>query len=245
MRSRLLLGGTSWISLARGVGARLLLEKVAEQTWGSRTFLGLRCDLRSLPPRRPAKIEIAMEPHDCPSFGGFADELRRAKGPDCLQVLLLRRLCDAGAHTLHVATDQGGLPAYCQWLVRAGDQQVVEALSPGRHPKLGPNEVLLEGAYTFTRFRGLGLMADGMWQLLRRARDGGAEAAITYVVVDNVPALRGCAHVGFLPDHVRLNRRRFGKTRSVIRPVNEETLDAWAAATRAREPRAGGPERPS
>jgi hypothetical protein len=83
-------------------------------------------------------------------------------------------------------------------------------------------------------------MADGMWQLLRGARDGGADAAITYVAVDNVPALRGCAHVGFVPDHVRLNTRRFGKTRSVIRPVNEETFDAWAAATRrAREPRAG------
>ena len=240
MRSRLLPGGTSWISLVRAVGPRLLLEKLAEQTWGSSTNLGLRCDLRSLPPRRPAKIEIAMEPRDCRSFGGFADELQWAKGADCLQVLLLRRLGNAGVRTLHVASDQDGAPTYCQWLVGAGDQQPIDAHSPGRYPRLGPNEVLLEGAFTFTRFRGLGLMADGMWQLLRKARDGGAESAITYVAADNVPALRGCAHVGFLPDHVRLNTQRFGRTRSVFRPVDEETLAAWAAATpRTREARTG------
>jgi hypothetical protein len=222
------------IALVRGAGARLLFERLAELAWGDRTYLGLRCELGALPPPRPAKLEIRMEPHESPAFDGFVEELRRARGADCLQVVLLRRLCDAGVQGLHVATAPDGSPAYCQWLVGASNQELLHARSPGRHPTLAPNEVLLEGAYTFTRFRGLGLMANGMWQLLAKARDGGARSAITYVGTDSVPALRGCERVGFAPDHVRHNVRRLGRTRSFTRPVDEEGLDLWTAATAPR-----------
>jgi hypothetical protein len=225
---------TTATALVRGAGARLLLETLTELAWGERTYLGLRCELGTLPPPRPAKLEIRMEPQGCPAFDGFVDELRRARGSDCLQVVLLRRLCDAGVGELHVATAPDGSPAYCQWLVGASNQELLRARSPGRHPTLAPDEVLLEGAYTFTRFRGLGLMANGMWQLLAKARDGGARSAITYVGTDSVPALRGCARVGFAPDHARHNVRRLGRTRSLVRPLDEEGLRLWAAATAPR-----------
>jgi hypothetical protein len=218
-------------ALVRGAGAQLLLETLAHLAWGERTYLGLRSELGALPPPRPAKFEIRMEPRECPAFVGFGDELRRARGRDCLQVVLLRRLCDAGVRELHVATAPDGSPAYCQWLVDESNQDLLHAHSPGRHPTLAPNEVLLEGAYTFTRFRGLGLMANGMWQLLAKARDAGARSAITYVGTDSVPALRGCARVGFAPDHVRDNLRRLSRTRSFMRPVDDEVLDLWAVAT--------------
>ncbi len=210
---------------------RLLLQTLAEVVWGERTYLGLRSELGELPPPRPAKFEIRMEPRECPGFDGFADELRRARGRDCLQVVLLRRLCEAGVRELHVATAPDGSPAYCQWVVGESNQDLLHAHSPGRHPRLARHEVLLEGAYTFTRFRGLGLMADGMWQLLTKARDAGARSAITYVATESVPALRGCARVGFAPDHVRHNVRRLGRTRSFVRPVDDELLELWAAAT--------------
>ncbi len=222
---------TTAVALVRGAGVRLLLQTLAEVVWGERTYLGLRSELGELPPPRPAKFEIRMEPRECPGFDGFADELRRARGRDCLQVVLLRRLCEAGVRELHVATAPDGSPAYCQWVVGESNQDLLHAHSPGRHPRLARHEVLLEGAYTFTRFRGLGLMADGMWQLLTKARDAGARSAITYVATESVPALRGCARVGFAPDHVRHNVRRLGRTRSFVRPVDDELLELWAAAT--------------
>lgn len=227
----MLRGAASAVSLARGVGPRLLAQTLARRVWGSQDYFGLRSDLSALPPPRRAKLEITMEPRDCPAFDGFADELALVKGPNHLQVVFLRQMCDAGVKTLHVATGPDGSAAYCQWLISVADQERLHAHLPGRLPMLGPNDVLLEGAYTFARFRGLGLMAEGMWQLLEMARNNGAEAAITYVRTDSVPALRGCAHVGFVPDHVRHNVRRLGRTRSIVRPVDGEVRRLWAAAT--------------
>src|SRR5438105_12364459 len=70
-----------------GVGPRTVLKKAVEQTWWRRMFVGLRCDLTSLPPVSPAKFEIAMPPCDGPSFSGFLDELKRVRGLDSFDVL--------------------------------------------------------------------------------------------------------------------------------------------------------------
>jgi hypothetical protein len=222
------------IAIARGAGPRLLLEKVAERTWGSSLSLGLRCDLRSLPPHRPGRIEITMEPRECPGYGGFADELARVKGSNYVYVRGEQRMCDAGVHTLHVADAPDGSPAYSQWLVSPEERPLIDAHIPGSYTKLERGEVLLEGAYTFSRFRGMSLMADGMWQLLAKARDGGAESALTYVATDNVPSLRGCAAVGFVADHLRRTVRRLGRRRSAFLPLDDQALELWAAATAPR-----------
>ena len=52
-------------------------------------------------------------------------------------------------------------------------------------------------------------MADGMSQLLASARDAGDLKAYTYVDEGNIPSLRGCANVGFEPDHLMSRRQAF------------------------------------
>ena len=95
---------------------------------------------------------------------------------------------------------------YAQWLIRAEDQDLLHRHAPGRFNHLEPDEVLLEGAFTFAAFRSMGAMADGMAQLLRIAAGEGATSALTYVAIDNVPSLRGCANVKFDLDHVTRQR---------------------------------------
>ena len=90
---------------------------------------------------------------------------------------------------------------------------------------------MLEGAYTFTEFRGKKAMSDGMWQLLAIARDEGYASALTYVADDNVPSLRGCAAVGFVPDHAHLSVRRLTRRRTDRLPVDDAMWERWRAAT--------------
>jgi len=212
----------------------LALRTVAEQAWGGKTFFGLRADLTRIPEVRPAAFPIAMAPTDPTTFGGFRDELGRVSGDDYVQVLLRTMTCEAGIETLYVASADDGEPAYAQWLTRAADQAAVHEHSPGRYPVLRDDEVLLEGAYTFVRFRRLGMMADGMVQLLRIARDEGCAAAYTYVEANNIPSLRGCANVGFTLDHVRHNQRRLGRVRSVEAQPGAEDSAQWARAVAPR-----------
>lgn len=224
----------TFVSLLRGAGPSTVLRKAVEQTWWTRVFLGLRCDLASLPPIRPAKFEITMRPRESATFPGFLEELERVKGQDYIDVFLRQSMCDAGVQTLHAALGPDGSPAYAQWLVTPENQALLHAHQAGRYPTLKPGEALLEGAYTFCRFRGVGAMADGMGQLLRIAKGGGAHRVYTYVAADNVPSLRGCANVGFVLDHVRINTRRLGLRSSVARPIDERAWQLWEAAVSPR-----------
>jgi RimJ/RimL family protein N-acetyltransferase len=218
-------------ALARHAGWQNAARKATEQVWATRTYLGLRCDLERLPTRRPAAIPLAMAPRECATFEGLNEELPRTRGSDYLEVLLRRWSCETDIRELFVGDGPDGAPAYCQWLTRPGDQQRLHEHAPGRYPVLRADEVLLEGAYTFTAYRRKGVMADGMWQLLALAQEEGSHAAITYVADDNRASLRGCAAVGFELDHMRRNDRRIGFRRSVLLPVNAAATQDWQAAT--------------
>jgi hypothetical protein len=198
------------------------------RAWSSEASFGLRADLDRLPEVRPARITVSMEPRDTMSFKGFEDELDRVSGG--VGLVQRQSLCAAGVQTLYVAVDDSGDPIYAQWLVRSNEQEDLHRATHGLFPQLVEGEALVEGAYTFANFRKLGAMTDGMRQLLVRARDSGDRTVFTYVAVGNVPSLRGCASVGFVPDHLRLDTRLLGLRRTHRVPLDASSDARWAAA---------------
>jgi L-amino acid N-acyltransferase YncA len=219
------------IDFVRRVGPGASVRAIAEQGWYTKVFFGLRADLTALPEVRQAKFAITMTPRDPLGYDGFERELDHAGGLDYIEVLFRIWSCRAGVRALYVADGPDGSPAYAQWLVRPGDQDLIHAHAPGRYSRLAPHEVLLEGAYTFADYRRMGMMNDGMAQLLRIARDEGYTSAITYVGSDNVASLRGCANVGFDLDHVRHNERRLVRRRSIVEAVDADARRRWESAT--------------
>lgn len=175
-----------------------------------------------------------MEVREPGDFSGFADEAGRVGGDDAIEVEQRRRLCVAGARDLYVASTDDGDAIYCQWLFHHGADAALHTVTPNQFPHVTQGDTLVEGAYTFSRFRKLGAMAVGMHQLLVAARDSGATRCLTYVSVDNIPSLRGCANVGFAPDHVRVTRQRLGRRRATYRPPTDHELGVWAAAIAPR-----------
>jgi len=215
----------------KSMGLRDAAGLAGEQLWYTKCFFGLRAPLPPTTPK-PAKISIEMRPVDARAFRGFADELGVATGSDYAQVLLRESLCQSGLGELYVAGDPDGAPIYAQWLMRPRDRAALTLHSPGRYVELGDGDGLVEGAYTFTRFRQLGAMRDGMAKLLQIAAAGGMTAVYTYVEAHNIPSLRGCADVGFVPDHMSESVRRVGRRTTSMRPVTEHDRSLWDEATR-------------
>jgi hypothetical protein len=193
-------------------------------------MFGLRCDLAALPEPRPAQVPTVMVPRDPLTFRGFHDELARVSGRAYVDAFVRVRVCEVEIESLFVS-ELDGEPTYAQWLIRPFENERLHSFEPRRYPELSPAEVLLEWAYTFTRFRRLGLMNDGMRQLLVNARDAGHATAYTYVGSENVGSLRGCANVGFVLDHVRYNRRRRGRAQTAVAEPDQSARRLWAAAT--------------
>lgn len=218
---------------ARRLGGRVIAKELRNRLASSSASFGLRCELEHLPPIPEGSISLTMEP--CTgSFDGFAKELGRTAGPDYGRVLRRQRLHEAEVRTLHVAWTEDREPVYVQWLVTPENRVKLDAAAVDYWPPFAPDEVLLEFAYTFTPFRGKGVMGDGMGQLLRIAAEGGASVAYTYVNLDNIPSLRGCAKVGFELDHLRDTSIRLGVRRGQIRPPTAEERTAWEKATAPR-----------
>jgi RimJ/RimL family protein N-acetyltransferase len=182
---------------------------------------------------KEAAVPLTLEP--ClGAFDGFTAEMGRTTGADYGRVLRREQLRKQGVRTLHVARNQESEPVYVQWLVAASDRAGLDAAGIDYWPPLPPDEVLLEFAYTFTPFRGMGAMGDGMGRLLRIAAGQGARAAHTYVTFENIPSLRGCAKVGFTLDHVRETTMLGGFRRGRVRPPTPAERAVWETATAPR-----------
>jgi hypothetical protein len=225
------------LGLVTRAGPRELFRIGHRLLWSTSLSFGLLVDVEEpLKRPHPARIPVIMQAYDPSSFTGFKEELSRASGANSVELSGRQEFCDGGVRSLYVSVDESGGPIYAQWLVRRDDQQALHNIKGDLFPQLGEREALLEGAYTFVSARGQGAMTDGMAQLLAAARDAGDRKVYTYVAEENIPSLRGCAKVGFEPDHLRLVANRFGIRKIKHAPVEAASRATWDKAVAPRKP---------
>src|SRR5439155_471370 len=88
-----------------------------------------------------------------------------------------QRILQSGLATCYVAIGPEGKPCYMQWLIPSSENDRVRTFFGNLYPQLGPDEVLLEGAYTPEAHRGQGIMASAMAQIAQQAAHSGARWA--------------------------------------------------------------------
>jgi GNAT superfamily N-acetyltransferase len=169
---------------------------------------GLRRDLRAAFTAPAAKIPITIREASARDaavlFGDEAAELDPAASGD---IAWRREIFAAGLPTCFVAVDtRTDTPCYVQWLMGASQNAQIKSI--GCFPTLGPDEALLENAFTPSRYRGMGIMPAAMALIAERASDLGANTVITFVHRDNVASLKGCERAGFSP-YVMRRRARY------------------------------------
>jgi glycosyltransferase involved in cell wall biosynthesis/L-amino acid N-acyltransferase YncA len=219
------------VDLLAESGPRALLDAVGRKAWSTHHALGLRCSSETVRVPRRAKVALRMEPE--PGASVLADieqELANAGSDDVVELVSRRRMCEQRIEVLYVGRSDSGKAIYLQWLVGHEEQHLLHASCPHLFPHLAEREFLVEGAYTFADFRRMGAMAEGMYQLVATAQALGATSVLTYVSFGNVPSLRGCAAVGFEPDHVRVTTQQMGRRRSRYVPLDEEGSREWRHA---------------
>jgi hypothetical protein len=186
------------------------LHKLAYSTLESYV---LRRDLTiPLIPRPHAKIPIKvrpLKPGDMPQI--------LAERPQGLLTGVLR----AGLPQCYVALTDSNEVCYMQWLVDPAHREQLRAFRFRDFHSFDDDTVVLEFAYTFKRFRGLGIMAPAMAYIAEQNKQ--VHWAITYVDRSNIPSLRGCHSAGFSPHKLsRDSWRLFRLKQSVMEPTSLE-----------------------
>jgi GNAT superfamily N-acetyltransferase len=204
------------VRLAREGHARDVLGFMRSRLRSEYVSYGLRRDLRRPLTPPPAKIELQVRPLAPDDSLSFLDATPGATSDADLirrnQLLLLA----SGIPTCFIATDPDGKPCYMQWLITSRDNARIKRQWGGVIPQLGPQEALLEGAYTPDSHRGLGIMAAAMARIAEKATERGASSVITFVAEDNVASLKGCKKAGFDPYVERRVTWRLGRRRAVF-----------------------------
>jgi GNAT superfamily N-acetyltransferase len=205
------------MSKLRELGSALRGGYIASLAWRSirkrvsfeSTALGLRCDLGAGPPSPQAKIPLTVRPLRADERWLLSPKEGVDSPEDFYERTLRLRMFESGMRTCYGAfADDGGL-AYVQWLIEPSQNDLVHDFFEGAFPPLKPDEVLLEGAYTFPSYRGQGVMAAAMAKVAGQGRDRGYASAWTFVGEHNTPSLKGCRKAGFAEEVRRVERWRY------------------------------------
>ncbi len=158
-------------------------------------------------------------------------EIRPIRESDKATILAARpgrlAILRANIPTCYLAVTASGEICYMQWLVEASNIDRFKMFFDGELKNLGKDEVLLEFAYTFEKFRGQRIMGAAMAAIAEKGLLSGARYAVTYVQKDNVAALKGCSLAGFSPYMTREERWRMFSFKESFRNLpGLETADA-------------------
>jgi len=183
--------------IAQGEAGEVIRE-FSDRIYSNRVSYLLRRD-NSISYRIPeAKIPIVVRPLDHEDIPSILRERP-------VRVAALK----SGLSTCYVAGTEKNEICYMQWLIDSSQNELVASQFKGLCPALSQDEMLLEWAYTFKRFRGLGIMGRAMAQISERGAEAGGRWLFTYVAVDNIASLKGCKNAGFRPFRMRTEKWRF------------------------------------
>jgi len=171
--------------------SKVILQQLITRTYANQRSLILRCDLHEPQGEITAKIPLnlrLLREKDLPSI--IRERPRRLP-------LLLEKI-----PTCYVAFTSAGEPAYINWVVFNTDWERFSPYFAGRlHKELESNECVFEFAYTFEKFRGLGVMGAALRMIIAEIAHERPHVrwGYTYILDKNIPSLKGCRNAGFQP----------------------------------------------
>src|SRR5258707_13031191 len=147
-----------------------LAGDLSKRMFSNRESYILRRDLtvpfRPAPPRQPIEIRPIRESNK-------AEILKARPGP----LAILR----ANIPTCYLALNASGEICYMQWLIEPKNIERFKPFFDGELKNLGKDEVLLEFAYTFEKFRGQKIMGAAMSKIAEKGLISGVRYAVHYV----------------------------------------------------------------
>jgi len=200
---------------------KLLFQEITHRIYSEESYYGLRRDLFLSFDSPAARVPLQIRPlraGDIPKL--FKKNKEGFNEIDLKNLLQRNLLLKSGIPMCYVATVGNDEPCYMQWLIGPQHNEDLLRYYRGGFPPLGPDEMLLEGAFTPTLYRGLGIMSSAMAKIAEKGESLGARRIITFVKNDNDGALKGSKRAGFLPFTMRTSQWRYFRRRLNFIPLS-------------------------
>ncbi|HBG05644.1 MAG: hypothetical protein A2075_18365 [Geobacteraceae bacterium GWC2_58_44] len=86
---------------------------------------------------------------------------------------------------------------FMQWIIYPTENGLIREKYANYYCPLGEKQVMIENAFTFPAYRGLGCLASGTRQLMELARAQGYRSAVCYIRKDRIAAVNEFVRMGF------------------------------------------------
>jgi RimJ/RimL family protein N-acetyltransferase len=183
---------------ARYGGIGYVFNSAKQRTYRKETFLGLAKDLNEPDIKIQSRVEYSLKRASREDINEMLDGLRTEGRESIFELIQRKWFYESGYQNCYVArTKEENELCYLQWAITLQDANAYSTDFKLSFPRLGENDMQLEHAYTFIRFRGNKIMPAVMNDLFNVARSKGLKRVTTYVLSDNTASLKGCYNVGF------------------------------------------------
>jgi hypothetical protein len=157
----------------------------------------LNRNLTSLPDGKKIRREISIKKIDDQDLKKIIQMVKLLDPDSKMEVLSRILFYNCGFKNCYIGKTKEGEIAYIQWLVYPYENKNIKNHFRNIFYPLRENQVMIENAFTFPKFRGLNLMPAITVKLLNIAKENGYKSVIGYIRKDKITALNEIMRLGF------------------------------------------------
>lgn len=190
-------GQDGLVAIATSLGLRSFAQLAFSSLFSIDHYYVLGLHLRNLQETLPAtKRRQQPSPITEHDLVCIRNELRRLPTEDRREILSRLRFYGKGFTNCYVIRNGDDI-AYMQWIIFPTENQVLAEHVADRFYPLAADQIMIENAFTFPRYRGRGYFLEGTRHLLAMARERGYRNAICYIRKDRIASLNQMTRMGF------------------------------------------------
>jgi hypothetical protein len=186
------------IKMAEFGGIDYLFKEISRRIYRKENFIGLEKDLMTPDVKVESQIPYVLKPATQKDMEEIFRKIKSESKESIFELIQREWFYETGFHNCYIArTIDNNDICYMQWMVSLTDQNAETSHFRSSFFRLREQEIQLEHAYTFEKYRGNRIMPSVMIKLFQIARSQSYKRVITYVMANNIGSLKGCYLAGF------------------------------------------------
>ncbi len=215
--------------LLRIVGLRLFFRELTRQIYSRHIQIGMERSLETNGNQdsKGCKIKYYFKIGSPEDMNEVSRKITSESKESAADLLFRRWLYDSGFRRWYIARDaETNELCFIQSVIISEDKSLLDGVLKGWFPRLKEDELLLEGAYTFEKYRGNRLCDSVAKDIFEINRKQGLRRAITYIKSENAPSLRAAEKTGFKKyEEVYIRKTLFFTRRHVVEIPQQDQVE--------------------
>lgn len=206
----------SKVLLIKSIGLNFIFKILLKNMASINHYYILQRGLVDLTEERVSRVKFYICTANNEDIMTIINTLKYVDNPSRKEIVVRMLFYNSGFKNCYIAKTTSGDIAYLQWLIYPHENDIIKKYYSNRFNLLRENQVMVENAFTYPKYRGLGLKRDMTNELLKEAKKRGYTSAITYVRKDLIHAINDHIMNGFKITKLVTEYKIFGFTKRFL-----------------------------